>query len=120
MREDLPNAYEELMAYLEEGETVEGIVFGQWGWGSGTGKLGYKEEEPFIPFNLRSKVLTIQVAEPYMKAWSFYGGYGAPMCYATNIWTNKRVIWVTEYDGSTCLNSATRNPTDYEPDMPGS
>lgn len=104
------NAYNDLLDFLEEGEAVEAIVFGDWGWG------GYEEPKNNIK---KGVLLTLEEAKPMMKNWTFYGGYGAPECPATNIWTNKRVIWVTQYDGSTTLDSALRNPANCMPEMPG-
>lgn len=108
------SALKDLKEYLGEGETVEGIVFGSWGWGG--------HREPFdvpVPPNVRGKVLTLEQAAPYMDGWSFYGGFGAPKCYAVYVWTTSRVIWVTQYDGATDLDSAPRNPMEIMPDMSG-
>lgn len=120
------NAYQELRELFEPGEHLVAVVFGPWGWGSppphpeDPWKPGYDEPDPPpVPFALRGKVLPPQEAEPLMEGWSFNGGYGAPMCYAIRAWTNKRVYWVTQYDGATCLDSALRDPTDEMPDMPG-
>lgn len=145
------NAYTQLMEELREGETVEAIVFGAWGWGcepqdGGGWRLGYGEptvdamlqdtvwddsiddavihstvleDTPRLPFEKRGVILSLDEAREYMSWWSFYGGHGAPTCYATYIWTNQRVLWVTQYDGSTRLNSAPRNPVGCFPDMPG-
>ena len=122
-----PCAYDELMAYLEPGEVVEAIVFGAFGWGSwddddeGSNSMGYHEDmlKEFIPWDKRGKVLTLEEARPHMQCWSFDGGFGAPECYATYVWTNQRVIWVTQYDGSTGLDSMPRNPVACVPSMPG-
>ena len=108
------NAYEELRVYLNVDEMVEALVFGPWGWD------GYEELEPqSVPPEKRGIVLKLKEAEPLMKGWSFEGGFGAPNCYAVYIWTNQRIIWVTQYDGSTGLDSCPRNPIDIVPDMPG-
>lgn len=108
------NAYEELMKFLEEGEVIEGIVFGEYGWG------GYGEEEDHkVHKDLQGVLMSIEMAKPLMDGWSFNGGYGAPECNATYVWTNKRCIWVTQYDGSTCLDSMPRHPVACMPDMPG-
>ena len=107
------NAYNDLLEYLQEGETIEAIVFGEWGWG------GYNEEATAVPQEKQGILLTPEEAKPMMKGWSFHGGFGSPKCYAVNVWTNKRVCWVTQYDGSTWLDSAPRNPTAHIPDMPG-
>lgn len=108
------SAIEELKKMLNDGERIESIVFGDYGWS------GYNEPEPpAIPVDLRGKPMEIDEAAKYMKTWSFYGGYGAPECYAVYIWTTERVMWVTQYDGATGLNFAPRNPSDTMPEMPG-
>ncbi len=115
------SAYEELKDFLAKGEKVEAVVFGGWGWcGDDIAEPGYGEPSPQpVPPDKRGVVLTLSRARPYMQTWSFYGGFGAPNCYAVRIWTNRRVIWVTQYDGSTRLDSALRNPEPCIPDMPG-
>ncbi len=119
------NAFDELTTELHEGEIIEAIVFGAWGWGSDPEpnqpwEPGYDEPEPPpVPFVKRGVLLTADAAKPYMVGWSFSGGYGAPHCYAVHVWTNQRVLWVTQYDGSTRLNSAPRHPVAIIPDMPG-
>jgi len=121
----LMSAVDDLREYLREGEVVEAIVFGPWGWGSAPidgedWEPGFGEPSPPpVPFDKRGVVLTLDEAESYMESWSFYGGYGSPDCYATYIWTNQRVIWVIQYDGSTGLDSAPRHPRGDMPDMPG-
>ena len=107
------NAYDELASQLEPDEVVVKVVFGDWGW------TGYREPEPKIPDNMRKRVLTLAEAEPFMQHWWFSGGYGSPDCYATYIWTNKRVFFVQTYDGSTDLVSVPRAPINCNPDMPG-
>lgn len=110
----MKTAYEELKEALQPDEVVEAIVFGEWGWG------GYSEpENKPVPEDKRGVVLTLEDARPMMQTWAFYGGHGAPDCYATNIWTNQRILWVTQYDGATGLDSAPRNPKAGKPDMPG-
>jgi hypothetical protein len=119
------NAYNDLIKILTDGEVVEAIVFGAWGWGSEpkdgeNWEPGHKEPpRPPVPFEKRGILLSLEEAQPFMDGWTFYGGYGAPACYAANIWTNKRVIWVTQYDGATTLDSAPRNPVASIPSMPG-
>lgn len=108
------SAYAELMEYLKEGEVVEAIVFGAWGWS----EHGAPKPSP-VPDEVKGKVLTLEQAEPMMQSWNFYGGYGAPECYATHIWTDRRVLWITQYDGLTQLSSAPRNPKVGLPSMPG-
>lgn len=113
------NAYEELLAALEPGEEVRGIVFGNWG---GTGypaeKLAYCEppDRP-VPVDARGRVLSLEEARPYMVGWSFDGGHGTAECYATWVWTDRRVIWVHEYDGSTHLSWMPRHPIECTPEL---
>jgi len=109
------NAYKDLLNELEDGEVVEAVVFGEYGWS------GYNEEgcDNPVPKEKQGVLLTLEQAKPLMDGWSYDGGYGSPECYATYVWTNQRLIWVTQYDGSTCLDSAPRNPTACIPSMPG-
>ena len=106
------NAYEELIEFLDDDEDVEAIVFGEFGWG------GYCDPK-VIPSDKQGVLLSLDEAKPLMQGWAFTGGYGAPESYATYVWTNKRVIWVTQYDGSTSLDHAPRFPTATVPSMPG-
>lgn len=121
------SAFQELQEFLNENEIVESIVFGAFGWGeepqsdNDKWEFGFHEkvlEQP-IPFELRGKLLTLEEAKPHMQCWSFYGGYGSPNCYKTIIWTNERVISISEYDGSTCLVGIPRNPQECFPEMFG-
>ena len=105
------NAYEDLLEYLEDGEVVEGIVFGAF---------GEKEQEPPpVPVDRRGVVLTLEEAKPFMMDWSFHTDYGAAECYAAYIWTNMRLIWITQIDGAAGLDSAPRNPVNIVPYMFG-
>ena len=107
-------AEQDVLAYLEEGERAEAVVFGEWGWGNHGAPT-----PPPVPVENQGSVMTWDQARPLMQSWSFEGGYGSPDCYAVRIWTNKRVLWVTQYDGSTRLGSAPRNPVGHIPNMPG-
>lgn len=102
----MSNAYTELMAYLEDSEKVSYVVFGEFGWGN-----HYDEPTPYpVPEDKQGIMLTLEEAKPLMDGWEFDGGFGAPECYPVYVWTNKRVIFVHEYDGSTRLGSVPRNP----------
>jgi hypothetical protein len=115
------NAWKDLLVLLEEGEKVEWVVFGNWGWSyDDKPALGYGEPEPPpVPLEKRGLLLDAGDAEPLMRGWSFNGGYGSPECYAVRIWTDRRIFWVTQYDGSTSLSSTRRHPEACMPDMPG-
>lgn len=101
----MSNAYEQLLAALEPEESDEAILFGDWGW------TGYGEPEPPpVPEEMKGKPLTLEEAKPMMQSWSFVGGYGAPECYTVAVYTNNRIGYVSEYDGSTCLGWYSRHP----------
>jgi len=107
MNKRIKNAYEELIKHLEGDEKIECIIFGPWGWD------GFEEPEPYpVPHDLFGKILTPEKAKKYMKGWSFYSGIGAPECYAAWIYTNKRIFWISTYDGATGLDSCPRNPVE--------
>lgn len=120
------SAREDIMKFAD-GEQIHGIVFGAWGWGSlplhkdedGNPEYEYDEVTPPIPEGFRGRVLSWVDAQPFLENWSCYGGYGAPSCYAITVWTESRVLFITQYDGSTRLNSVFRDPTDHYPHMPG-
>ena len=110
------NAWEEIEERLDKDEVLEYVVFGQWSWGAS----GDGIPVPEVPPSIMGRRLLPQEAMPFLKAFSFSGGYGSPECYATWLYTNKNVYWVTQYDGSTCLDSMPRNPRQDEmPYMPG-
>lgn len=98
---------------IEDGEKIEAVVFGEFGWG-GYG-LADEDERPRPP---KGKILTHDEAKPFLDV-EFYSGYGSPSTYAINVWTDKRVMFVTQYDGSTSMDWVYRNPTAYTPTMPG-
>lgn len=110
-------AYTELTDELVEGEYLEAIVFGPYGWD------GYSEPEPApVPAHIMGKPLSPDMAKPYMMGWSFFGGYGAPHCYAIYAWSTgskRRLFWITQYDGSTTISSGPRDPLAVIPEMPG-
>ncbi len=110
--DDDSTAWKDLQEFLDADEVVEAISFGAWAsYGTDVTKVTYDEPEPHIPFDKRCMALTPEEAEPLMQHWQFNGGYGGAECYAVTIWTNQRVIRVHEYDGSTCLSGASRNPS---------
>lgn len=94
-------------------EEIVGIAIGAFGWD------GFREEDIERKAEVRrGVVLTWGEAEP-MLDYEYHVGYGSPECDAICLWTPTRVIWVTQYDGSTHFSSAPRNPIDHMPDMPG-
>jgi len=113
------SAWDELNESLDDGEEVECVVFGPWGWNS-VNDMESEAPEPQVPPSIMGRRLILSEAEPFLKAFSFSGGYGSPDTYATWIYTNKKIMWVTQYDGSTNLNMLPRNPVQGQvPYMPG-
>jgi len=119
------SAIDDLTEYLNKDERIEGIVFGAYSSGytpffeDDKWELEYNEPNPPpVPFNIRGKVLTLEQAKPYMIDWDFYNGTGVK-AYATYIWTNQRIIFVTQYDGETELAAVPRNPINIFPEFIG-
>jgi len=114
------SAWDELYDSLSDGEEVECVIFGHWGWGSHGDDEPTGAPEPQVPPSIMGRRLILTEAEPFLKGFSFSGGYGSPDSYATWIYTNKNILWVTQYDGSTSLSSMPRHPVQGEiPYMPG-
>lgn len=47
--------------------------------------------------------------------YEFNNSYGGADCHPITVWTDKTVIYIHEYDGSTELSSRPRNPTNHKP-----
>lgn len=96
-----------------KGEAVEAVVIGEMGWGDyGSDSVPNYAQQP------RGKVLAWEEALPWID-YEFDCGYGAPSCNAIHAWTASKVLFVSQYDGATCINSVPRNPSDAKPEMPG-
>lgn len=88
------------------------VVIGAFGWS------GYRGNGRDIPDSLRGQLLAWADARPHLD-YAYSAGFGAPDCHAVTIWTDDKVIWITQYDGSTSMDSVPRNPTAFVPSMPG-
>ena len=100
------NAWKELTRFLSEdcgGEAVESVVFGDF---------DYCCDNPKPPFG---KLMRPDEASTYCGGWEFAGGFGTAGCYPMVAWTASYVIFVSEYDGSTRLESLPRNPIACNP-----
>lgn len=94
-------------------EIIESVVIGDKGWG------GFESHTiPQYESQIRNKVLSWEQAKP-MLDYEFDSGFGSPGCNAVTVWTPTRVLFVSQYDGATSLESVPRNPIDHEPPMPG-
>ena len=119
-----------LVRWIEESlasdETVIGVVIGEYGWGrSSWEQPGFGEETVIgeesvispIPWDKRGIVLTWAEARPLLDY--FDAGYGSPGCHHIYVWTTQRVLFISQYDGSTSLESVPRDPVACRPVMPG-
>lgn len=88
-------------------EQIEAVVIGEMGW-----------ENSQYSSQKRGVVLTWEEARP-MLDYEFDSGYGAPECNAITVYTKSRILFISQYDGSTQLNSLPRNPEAHMPYMPG-
>ena len=113
-----------LVRWIEESlasdETVIGVVIGEYGWGANWEQPGFGEEFAInpIPWDKRRIVLTWAEARPLLD-YDFDAGYGSPGCHHIYIWTTQRVLFISQYDGSTTLESVPRDPVACRPEMPG-
>jgi len=96
-----------------KGEKIVGVVIGEMGWGD-----YYKEIVPMYDQQPKGKLLSWEEAAPLLD-YEYDTGYGAPECNAIYVWTESRVLFVTQYDGATCIDYVPRNPVDIMPVMPG-
>jgi hypothetical protein len=95
------------------GEPIVAIVIVEMGW------VGYNEpKEGPLPEKLRGTVLSWEEAVPFLQ-YEFSADYGAPGCQAITVWTASKVIFISQYDGSTSIHSVPRNPVAHMPIMPG-
>jgi hypothetical protein len=95
-------------------EPIEAIVIGEYGWGG----YGDDDDNPRIPKDKIGVVLTWDEAAPLLD-YEYYTGYGAPECHAIAAYTASRIIYVSQYDGSTNVMWSNRNPQPHMPSMPG-
>lgn len=94
-------------------EPIEAIVIGEYapGWGF--------DEAPHPTAVRRGEVLSWDEARP-MLDYDYSRDYGSPECDAVFVWTRSRVLFVSQYDGSTRVEFIPRHPTaEVDPTMPG-
>ena len=107
------DALHDLLNFLEDGEKVTAVVYGHW-HGSD------EPRPPAVPRHRQGEVLMPYEAGSYMAGWRFERhDWHGPTAYAANIWTDRRAIWMTQYDGSTWLESMPLAPTAMIPSIPG-
>lgn len=67
---------------------------------------------------LYGKLISWDVARPVLD-YEYDNGYDGADCHAVYAWTETQVLFVSEYDGATGINSIPRNPTACEPSFGG-
>ncbi len=105
-----------LVEWIEEaaeGDTIYGVVIGEMCWGD----YG-SEDVPGYADCPKGQLLTWEEARPRLD-YEFDDGYGAPGCQAVYVWTGKQVLFVSNYDGSTCMMGVPRHPIAVMPGMAG-
>ena len=95
---------------MADGEEIEAIVFGEKDFASFA--------EDYTPHPLLNKVISFEEAEPILD-YEFNDGYHTTGCHPITAWTKSWVIFISTYDSSTSPCRLPRNPTDFEPYMPG-
>lgn len=108
---DDPYAWEELLAVLQPGETIEAIVFGDPG-GTYANVDDEAKAQAFVPVEFRRRLLSADEARRLMQRWRFSNEFAEGYPQRTVIWTNKRVIR-SNLAGEECswLSWAPRHPT---------
>lgn len=98
---------------LTQGETIEGVVIGEMGWGDyGSEDVPNYDKQP------KGQVISWEVARPFLD-YEFNAGCGAPGCNAICVWTDKSIMFISKYDGATAPEKFPRHPTAFMPEMPG-
>jgi hypothetical protein len=91
---------------MEPDESIEAIV------------IGRNPGLPFVPKTLIGKVLTWKESRDLLD-YAFDRGWGSANCNPVYIWTNSRIYFIHEYDGSTALHYIPRNAMNILPDYNG-
>ncbi len=95
------------------GEEILGVVIGEMGWGDyGCEVVPKYAQQP------KNTLISWDVAKEFLD-YEFSGGFGHPECNAIYAWTPNNVLFISQYDGSTNLESVPRHPIDCTPIMPG-
>lgn len=97
----------------EAGEPILFAVIGDMGWSN------YGNDERHDPgLGRKGHLLDWGAARPLLD-YNYSSDYGAPDCQAVYAWTESKVLFVVQYDGSTWVSSLPRNPFGCVPTMPG-
>ncbi len=92
-----------------KGEPIDSVVIGTFG-------DSWLDDEDEVEGGPRP-VLPWAAARSQLD-YAYGTGYGGVECHAIYAWTQTRVLFVSEYDGSTKIASVPRNPTEGKPIFP--
>jgi hypothetical protein len=126
---DESNAWESLVEFARP-EEINTIIVGNYGWSpdeileEDSYRINWEKEEvvdTFIPLHLRYRPLEPQKIQPYFVEGllEYDQGFGSPECYAIYAYTDSRVIFAVQYDGSVSLHSIPLKPEGCVPEIPG-
>lgn len=85
------------------------------------GNLDYyfdDENPPLIPKDKKGIPLCWNQARPLLD-YPYVSSFGSPQCHPVYVWTDKDIIFVSQYDGMTHIEKIPRHPGPCQPHMPG-
>ncbi len=99
--------------YIVDGieEDIKCVSIGQ------SGGDGFRSNAT-VPKDKMGKLMTPEQASKYL-SYEYVSSYGAPKCHSVYVWTDTRIYFIVDYDGSTHLDSVPRNPEEGSPSMIG-
>ena len=104
-------ALDELLEELRLGEELQYVVFNE----PEMVNIKRPNGEDLIPENLVGIKIPLEKARKYFYGWNISGGFGSAGVVPFFAWTNKRVLFIGTYDGSTWLESIPLSPCDILP-----
>lgn len=117
MTEDPLDNFRDDIIEAAAGEDIEAAAIGHYGWCYGHEDRDHNSGR-CPPDDVFGKPLPWDEAAPLLD-YTYDTGYGGPECHAVTVWTTDRVLFVTQYDGSTAVDAVPRNPVEAVPTMPG-
>lgn len=96
-------------------ETVEAIVVGDWGQSYETTNW---EDNDWLDHPIPNEIRGVpcQWSDVHqLLNYEWDDGFGGMSCHALWIWTPTRIIFISEYDGATNIESLPRNPQPGHP-----
>ena len=105
----MSNTFAEDIEEAAKGEPIESVVIGTFGnsWEDDEDEVE-GDPKPVLPWTVARSQLD----------YAYDTGYGGAECHAIYAWTQTRILFVSEYDGSTTIASVPRNPSEAKPIFP--